>query len=102
MTGGATVAIARTATFLWRKQTFPEDVATAFPSRRDKSEVRDVMLIQSLPEKMAWRGLFRYTDSEPHYFLTNTTSDQLVHTPNVAWRAWKLHLTSCHMYAIHD
>lgn len=61
VTGGATVAIARTATFLWRKQTFPGDVATAFPSRRDKSEVRDVMLIQSLPEKMAWRGLFRQT-----------------------------------------
>ena len=45
VTGGATDAIARAATFLWRMQTFPEDVATAFPSRRDKTEVRDAMLI---------------------------------------------------------
>lgn len=52
MTGGATVAIARTAIIFWRKQTLPEDVATAFPSWRDKSKVRDIMLVpkgQSLP-----------------------------------------------------
>lgn len=45
VTGGATVAIARTATFFWRKQTLPEDVAKTFPSWRDKSEVRDIMLV---------------------------------------------------------
>lgn len=55
VTGGARVAIARTATFFWRKQTLPEDVATAFPSWRDKSEVdksevRDVMLIPFLKD----------------------------------------------------
>ena len=44
MTGGATVAIDRTAAFFWCKRTFLEDVAMAFPSRQDKIEVRDAML----------------------------------------------------------
>lgn len=58
VTGGAMVAIARTATFFWRKQTLPEDVATAFLSWRDKSEVRDIMFVpkgHSLPSQKAWR-----------------------------------------------
>ncbi len=56
---GATVAIARTATFFWRKQTLPEDVATAFPSWRDKSEVRDILLVSKGHNKRLGGVLFR-------------------------------------------
>lgn len=55
VTGGATVAIARTATFFWRKQTLTEDVATAFPSWRDKSELRDIMFVSKV-RRLPWKS----------------------------------------------
>lgn len=55
VTGGATVAIARTATFFWRKETLPEDVATAFPSWRDKSELRDIMFVPK-GRRLPWKN----------------------------------------------
>lgn len=56
VTGGAMVAIARTATFFWRKQTLPDDIATAFPSWRDKSEVREIMFVPKRTEFTLTKG----------------------------------------------